>query len=168
MCRLVQETWSYGSVYLGQLEHSSAQYVAGYVNKKMTHRDDPRLNGREPEFSRMSNRPGIGAHFMQEVSDVLDRWDIVERNGDVPSSLRHGAKYWPLGRYLTRRLRKLTMGVENAPKVTIEKAKEQVRDVQEAAFNNSESFEVALSRKMKPMAARNKARAAIYKTRKTL
>lgn len=167
-CDTVQDAWKLGRVYLGELNSHSAQYIAGYVTKKMTMNDDPRLYGRHPEFSRMSNREGIGKPFLPIIANELDRWDIVNRMGDVPSSLRHGSKHWPLGRYLTKNLRKITTGSEYAPQQTIEKIQAEVSDVRAAAFNDSESFEVALQRKMKPTALRNQARASIYKTRKTL
>lgn len=58
---LLRTSWGHGHIQLGTLTKESAQYIAGYVTKKMTAPDDPRLQGRHPEFARMSLRPGIGA-----------------------------------------------------------------------------------------------------------
>lgn len=104
----VQQSWDKGFVYLGDLTFASAQYVAGYVTKKMTGKDDARLGGRYPEFARMSLRPGIGANAMSQVALALQNkhgWNEISRTGDVPSVLRHGAGRYPLGRYLRRKLR---------------------------------------------------------------
>lgn len=100
-CLDVRETWKFGHVSLDILEAKSAQYIAGYVVKKMTGRDDPRLNGRLPEFARMSLKPGIGANAMFDVASALMRLSL---DGAVPSVLKIGGRDWPLGRYLRRRL----------------------------------------------------------------
>lgn len=115
-CDLVRDTWSLGHVFLGSLEAASAGYVAGYITKKMTRHDDPRLDGRHPEFCRMSLRPGIGAFFMDEVASSLMQFNLEEATqGDVPSTLRHGTREMPLGRYLRRRLRTRIGKEANAP-----------------------------------------------------
>lgn len=108
---VVRETWGMGHVLVGDLTLASAAYVAGYVTKKMTGKDDVRLNGRYPEFARMSLRPGIGAGAIPEIasavlSEVGGR--EVDRTGDVPDMLRHGRGSYPLGRYLRRLLREQT------------------------------------------------------------
>lgn len=116
-CSLVHDTWQKGHIMVGSLTHDSAQYIAGYVTKKMTHIDDPRLSGRHPEFARMSNRPGIGAFDLSVLSTALS--DIhgttfISQTGDVPSVLRHGGKMMPLGRYLKRKLREELGFVESS------------------------------------------------------
>lgn len=101
-------TWQYGFAHVGDLTAHSASYVCGYVTKKMTKKDDPRLAGRHPEFARMSLKPGIGAFTVPQIAEALQNkhgWLEIGKTGDVPSVLRHGKAKWPLGRYLTRKLR---------------------------------------------------------------
>lgn len=115
-CKLVQNSWPWGHVFLGSLETDSAQYVAGYVTKKMTAKDDPRLNGRHPEFSRQSNKNGgLGYAAMHELASQILALNLDTSQGDVPSSLRHGSRQLPLGRYLRRKLRLMIGKEENAP-----------------------------------------------------
>lgn len=111
----LKSLWGMGHVYAGTLTKDSAQYVAGYVTKKMTKKDDPRLGDRYPEFARMSLRPGIGATAMVDVARVLDSdvgMELIHKNGDVPMALSHGKSSMPLGRYLRRKLRE-EMGFVN-------------------------------------------------------
>lgn len=111
--QMIADAWSrdgkpLGHVVVGSLTFESAGYVAGYVTKKMTKEDDPRLEGRYPEFARMSLRPGIGAHAMDDVSRILytkHGCRELAETGDVPATLMHGGKSFPLGRYLRRKLR---------------------------------------------------------------
>lgn len=117
----LQDVWGLGFVDVGDLTVESAQYVAGYVTKKMTHPEDkctpkckhPPLNGRHREFARMSLRPGIGAGYCKGIAEQLnENMDIVEIEGDVPINLKHGKRNLPLGRYLRKRIRK-EMGFES-------------------------------------------------------
>lgn len=107
---VVRDTWKLGHTFVGELTQESAAYIGGYVTKKMTKREDPRLYGRHPEFARMSLQPGIGALAMPEIAVLLSgsEWGIRELRevGDVPSALLHGKASKPLGRYLRRVLRK--------------------------------------------------------------
>lgn len=107
-CSLIK-TWGKGLVHCGEVNELSAGYVSGYVVKKMTKKDDERLNGRYPEFCRMSLKPGIGASAMTDVANALNsmigQQEIINK-GDVPDVLLRGGKKHPLGRYLRERLRK--------------------------------------------------------------
>jgi len=132
ICDRVRTIWSQGIVYSGNLEDASAAYIAGYVTKKMTSKGDPRLCGRHPEYARMSLKPGIGAGFIPEVASALLTHNLEELT-DVPTSLRHGSRVEPLGRYLTRQLR-LQVGKDpNVPMEVIQEAQEKMRPLQEAA-----------------------------------
>lgn len=101
-CDLIRKSWSKGDTSNDYLTHESAQYIAGYVTKKMTKKTDPRLGGRPPEFGQPSLKPGLGADFVKHIPQLLNGY-LPE--GDVPQALQHGKKTLPLGRYLTRKLR---------------------------------------------------------------
>lgn len=136
-CRLVSEEWGLGDVDLGTLETNSAQYLAGYTTKKMTRFDDPRLDGRHPEFARMSLRPGIGYHALWEIADVLMSLGLDESEADVPSALRHGRRIWPLGRYLRSRLRLMVGKEEKCPDEVLQEAALRLLPLREAAKRSS-------------------------------
>jgi hypothetical protein len=143
VCDSVQSAWSdgystMGYVYCGQLTPESAQYIAGYVTKKLTSHDDERLEGRHPEFARMSNRPGIGAGMMDEMASELLKYPLDDLE-DVPGALRHGSRLLPLGRYLKGRLRERIGRDKKAPKIVLEKAIEKMRPMREAAFATAPS-----------------------------
>lgn len=143
-CEAIKSYWGLGQVMLGTAEQRSFHYVAGYVNKKMTSRGDKRLDGRHPEFARMSNRPGLGYNVMHEVASELLEYGLEKRLIDVPIALRHGKVHYPLGRYLRRSLRKMIGRSVNAPQEAIELQAERVRDVREGAFQASIPFKRAL------------------------
>jgi len=131
ICSVVSRSWEYGRVHVGTLTPHSAGYIAGYVTKKMTGVDDDRLKGRNPEFARMSLRPGIGADATWELADVHLQW--CEDAPDVVTALRHGGRILPLGRYLTQRLRAQTGRPINAPEATLAKLEAEVLDVRMAS-----------------------------------
>lgn len=111
--QVIADAWSVnktpiGHIVVGDLNQYSAGYVAGYVTKKMTSFDDERLNGRHPEFARMSTSPGLGADAMQEVANVLFTragCTSLANTGDVPAVLHSNGKFLPLGRYLRSKIR---------------------------------------------------------------
>lgn len=136
-CELVRETWQQGNVYLGSLEADSAGYMAGYVTKKMTHKDDARLKGRHPEFGRMSLRPGIGYSALWEIADALLKYEIGEV--DVPQGLRHGSKELPLGRYLRRKLRLMVGKDEKISQEAFDALCAEMLSMRESARSDNEN-----------------------------
>lgn len=137
-CSLVAETWGLGNVFIGSLERESAQYVAGYVLKKLMGNDDEnRLNGRHPEFARMSLRPGIGLSFMDDVADTLLASNLEKIIPDVPTSLRCYGQNLPLGRYLRTALRERIGRDKQTPPEIVEEFKEKLRPLREAAYNSA-------------------------------
>lgn len=167
-CSDVRKIWGYGNVYLGVLEPHSAQYVSGYVVKKMTHRQDMRLNGRHPEFARMSLKPGIGANAMVDVaSDMLAHRSVGTL--DV-SELGYGKTSRPLGRYLTKKLRAYRGLDEKAPQSVLDKVQAEMHPVRMAARSSKDDPSVK-SQYLKAQAPRLRsfeARRKLYHRRKTL
>jgi len=138
-CDFIARTWGMGAIQSARLEPGSAAYVAGYVTKKLSDPNDFRLGGRHPEFARMSKRPGIGANAIPDVADRLLRLPprFLASLPDVPRALRHGGKPYPLGRYLTRLLRKQIGRSPDAPEVNLEHKKEEVQLLRQYAEENS-------------------------------
>lgn len=140
-CDVILDTWKLGHVHSGRISVKSAAYIANYTTKKMTRADDERLKGRVPEFARMSNRPyGIGAGAMYEVASTLLDWDLDKKLIDVPHTLRHEGKEWPLDPYLRKKLRVLIGRKEQAPDEVLEAVLEELRPVQEAAQEMASSL----------------------------
>ena len=169
-CDLVRDTWSLGNVFLGTVESDSAQYVAGYTVKKMTSKNDPRLDNRHPEFARMSLKPGIGYHALHEVASQLMKFNLETSQVDVPSTLRHGKKELPLGRYLQKNLRKLCGLPETTPSAVTQKVSEELLPLRQAAKDDPDNpslkhqIKKANQQKLLQTETRNK----IYKGKKSL
>lgn len=120
---MLEAAWSIdgepiGMTHIGDLTTQSAAYIAGYVVKKLSKKDDSALHGREPEFSTMSKMKGgigfgaaaiIGSHLTTHVLDTL---------GDVPSAIKTNGRTLPLGNYLRKSIRKSLGRSENTPLVT--------------------------------------------------
>lgn len=134
VCATIKRTWANGHVYLGTLEKTSMAYVAGYINKKMTKHDDPRLEGRLPEFSRMSLKPGIGYGMMHDLASTLMEHKLDEKLIDVPVCLQHGPTQYPLGRYLRRSLRALIGRDKKTPQAALDAFKKELQPLRDAAF----------------------------------
>lgn len=173
-CDNIKTAWGKGGVYLGELNITSAQYIAGYVVKKMTAKDDKRLQGRHPEFARMSLKPGIGADFMHEVASAFLQFDLETAQGDVPSTLRHGEKEYPLGRYLQAKLRSMTGYEEGAPKEVLAAIEEEllpmwqeaVEAAKESVLGTREIFKQKLLEQNKQTRLALKTREKIFNRRK--
>lgn len=138
----IDSSWGLGHSLTGELTNDSAQYIAGYVTKKMTAKDDPRLEGRHPEFARMSLRPGIGASAVNDIADVLTTGpgcDALARAHDVPNHLLLERKQLPLGRYLRGKLReKMGFPDKKCPPEILDAWKTEMQELRKDAFSTSE------------------------------
>lgn len=99
--------WGHGHVGVGTLTYKSAQYVAGYVLKKVTGRAatdhyatgkvDPvtgEMEMRVPEFCRMSLKPGIGAGWLEKFhGDVFPGGSVVVRGKELKSPRYYDKRY---------------------------------------------------------------------------
>lgn len=172
---LVQETWGKGHVMLGDLTPDSAQYICGYVTKKMTKKDDPRLKGRHPEFARMSNRPGIGAPALDKLIDFLTSdhgVSLIEGTGDVTTTVRHGKRDLPLGRYLISRLRQAIGGEEKFKEDALNRYSAEMlalyREAKKDPKNVSKSFRSMLLDSGAQKVLNMESRANIFKKKGTI
>lgn len=108
-----------GFIHLADLTPDSAGYIAGYATKKLTKADDPRLNGRHPEFSLASRRPGIGSVALPQLVDALNTSAgalYIARHKDVPTAFMVGGRLLPLGPYMRAFLRTFFFGDHRQPK----------------------------------------------------
>lgn len=96
---LIDRTWSLGFIQIGDATEKSIQYVAGYVAKKVVFKKKDQ--GIEPEFALMSRKPGIGVAALKQISETLKDFGYDK---NVPATLRHGPKEFPLGRFLRSKL----------------------------------------------------------------
>lgn len=111
LTQAVEESWtdpadkiSYGYSMVAEFSPATAQYVAGYTTKKLTEKGHPWLGGLHPEFSRASNRPGLGALAMKTIAETLVR-SQQELTPSTVTQLQIGKKKIPLDRYLLKKLR---------------------------------------------------------------
>lgn len=171
--KITHPTWPKGIAFVAEFNEVTAQYVCGYVTKKMTAKDDPRLLGRHPEFARMSNRPGLGTDAMKIIADG---WLAGDQPGAPPMQLKMGNRTIPLSRFLLSKLRiasGLTPDEITALKseATYEKSLEMsallaraVADSPLAAINAKDIYLQEVKQKILQIEGRHK----LYKKRETL
>ena len=112
---ILQQCWTdpLSGISLGFIDtHSSrpldtptARYTVGYTIKKLTKKNDFRLEGRYPEFS--SHSQGIGMEFAKRFADALKNESgqhHILSNLDIPRTVRFDGKNWPLDRYLREKI----------------------------------------------------------------
>lgn len=164
-CNTIRKAWSFGGIDCAGLQAESAAYIAGYTVKKMTREDDWRLDGRNPEFARMSLRPGIGLGMMHELASTLMQHKLDDKMIDVPMTLQHGQKQYPLGRYLRRKLRAMIGRTENAPQEVLEQQEMEVSELREEAWKDQKPLSQVVAEKTKGTIARIENRERIFKKR---
>lgn len=144
-CDLLLKTWGHGGIFSGTLTAESAAYVAGYVSKKFTVAQQ--YENRVAPFARMSLRPAIGLGMMHEIASTLLQHKLDERMIDVPLSLQHGNKQWPLGRYLRRKLRTYIGRDPDCPAEVLASQENELQAMREAAWRNKTSLKTEILHK---------------------
>jgi len=99
----LEKLWGHGLVTAGPVNLQTAGYCARYILKKRTGPDadlhyrvvdaDGVVTAIEPEFIRMSLRPGIGATWLEKYSDDAYNGDFIVHNG----------RKYPVPKYYDRR-----------------------------------------------------------------
>lgn len=102
----IEKSWNLGFSYVGDVTVESARYVAGYVIKGWT-KDRVELEGRHPEFARMSRRPALGFRQGAAVADALRNHKLEV----VPAVVKVGRQSFPLGRTMRNKVREHLTGV---------------------------------------------------------
>jgi len=118
-CTQLNDSWGHGFVHCASAQggQSLANYVSGYVQKRMFRADDFRLHGRYPEFARWSRTPPLGAGVIPRILEVVEQYQLHDALSDVPSALnmgKHGRL--ALGRTLQKHLRLALGRDEKAPR----------------------------------------------------
>lgn len=81
--RTLEHLWPFGHSTIGNVSYQSAAYVARYVIKKINGKLAPgHYQGRLPEYTTMSRRPGIARDWYEKYknTDVFPR-DFIVLNG---------------------------------------------------------------------------------------
>lgn len=83
---VLESLWTLGNSLVGAVSRESAGYVARYCLKKVTgDLAEEHYKGREPEFARMSLKPGLGADFfLKYQSDMLPNDYVIEDGMKIP------------------------------------------------------------------------------------
>lgn len=168
---VIDECWGKGFVKVDEFNHLTAQYVSGYITKKLKDRKDGR-HFDVPEFARMSTRPGLGYYAAVQLARDLANHPEWELSGDdAPRSLRVGKRTIPLGRYMLGKLREqLGFTSEYVQSLKDKAVYEQSIDMQ-ALLANSPSggtFKAAYLHDIEGKLIQVEKRAEIIKKRKSL
>lgn len=102
----------------GLLTLGGAEYVTGYVTKKLSELDHRSTCPRLPEFAVMSRVPGLGAPGLLAVIEALNTSAgalYMARYHDVPVAFQIGGRMLPLGPYCRQRLRLFFFGSHLEP-----------------------------------------------------
>ena len=79
----LSDRWPFGHAVIADLNFETAAYTARYVTKKITgEKADAHYEGRIPEFSLMSRRPGVGDGWAQKNSSDLEN-GLCWSNGGI-------------------------------------------------------------------------------------
>lgn len=139
VCTALQETWKLGRIQSQNFAPAAAHYVAGYVTKKLTSKDDERLQGRAPEFARMSRMPGLAAPL---AVDLGKKWLEYEKymSTDVPNGLNYGRSSRPIGRYMRKKWRLAVGHEDKATQESVDEAQAALLPLREIARKSSLSL----------------------------
>lgn len=104
---LIKEVWGLGIVSAGWISNGSARYMVNYIIKGMNWEGERRLDGRYPEFMRVSKGSkkepgGLGYNAIVQIAKKIKKKDT-----GIINSVYIGKRKYPIGRYLTRKLNEL-------------------------------------------------------------
>lgn len=106
--RALHRLWGKGRVQVGAVTDGGMAYVAGYTLKKIKKQEEPHwLNGRHPEFTRMSTKPGLGAGMAAAMAEfyMTPPGQEYSRKYGEPTEIRCNGEVWPLDRYMREKVK---------------------------------------------------------------
>lgn len=85
-CPEIEQIWGKGMIVAAEVNWNTCAYVARYVTKKVglpTEKEHYKALGIEPEFFRMSRRPGIGREYFEQHKEEIYSKDkiIIKKYG---------------------------------------------------------------------------------------
>lgn len=91
----LEELWPDGFSEIGSVTFDSAAYAARYITKKITGDPaDDHYQGKKPEYTTMSRRPGIGVPWLEKYkTDVFPHDYIVARGKKLPVPRFYNQRY---------------------------------------------------------------------------
>lgn len=119
----IQKIWGMGNIAIGELNWETAAYTARYIMKKQLGKGSEefyKIMAKEPEFTVMSRKPGIGKAYYEANKDKIYNYDEIT----VPK--KGGAKKIKPPKYYD----KIYLN-ENKTKMT--KIKEKRKEIQKSA-----------------------------------
>lgn len=124
-CDRVRDIWGKGIIETEVFSPGHGGYISGYILKGLKP-NDRRLEGRYPERSWMSLKPGIGFPALETLTEVSKQRLENGIAQDVTALVRIDGKPAPIGSYLMRAIRLAISGEKNAPQHVIEKMASQM------------------------------------------
>jgi len=115
-----------------------SQYCCSYIMKAMTKPDDPRLDGRPPEFS--SSSKGVGRLAVDQLVQTMktpSAQAYIQLHGDIPRSFIVNGKSFPIDRYLREKILHALGIHEPAKKIGYQKYKEEMQALYDRAAVSS-------------------------------
>lgn len=98
LCEKIQKIWGKGQITVGEVTWNSAAYVARYVMKKRKGKESKKyykLLNVEPEFVRMSRKPGIAYKYFEEHKDeIYEADEIIINNKKGEAKVIKPSKYY--------------------------------------------------------------------------
>lgn len=134
---------SMGFASIGDVTFESAAYVARYIVKKQTGpAAEAHYDGRKPEYTTMSRRPGIGGAWIQENKN-----DVYQQGMDAHVVL-NGMKLTPPKFYLEKLK---NFDPEHYDEIYLEKSKNTLAKEKESSYDRLKSRETVQLAKLKQL-----------------
>lgn len=115
--KILEDLWGHGHCIIGEVTFESAAYVARYIEKKITGENaEHYYNGKLPEYSTMSRRPGLGQGWLEKYKDDIFPKDFVIIRGirtNVPKFYNKKYELTNPDEYGTLREKRKTAAKEN-------------------------------------------------------